>query len=310
MTDTLTPENVKRLCDFFDTDQHEFRKEKGYADKPDRYHVYLTELAITERLDEVDPAWHFEIKGTWRAGDNAVCQVDMIVKGVTRSGIGMAQVLMVKDGSKEANEAEKAAATDALKRAARLFGVGRYLLKMGFNITNHRELGEWLNKNAKSGDLSAANAHPAITQAGNGNGANSGGQRSENGQSSHWSNTEQWHRFTDSCISKYGLNPATDETFWTQFATMQEAGNAIRGKAEAEQWDMIATSAKYTKMANNSGTIDFNTDLPTKMFEGRTQLAKWMNLKENFFKDWQDGETYELPFPVVVSWQREGKIVI
>ncbi len=84
--------------------------------------VYLSEDAITTRIEEVDPSWSFSVNRIEHLEGNAVCHATLIIKGVARDGIGMQQVL------EKAGEPSKGAATDALKRCARLFGIGRYLL--------------------------------------------------------------------------------------------------------------------------------------------------------------------------------------
>lgn len=87
-----------------------------------RNFVYLTEEAITTRIEEVDPSWEFSVLNMSQVGSQAVVLARLTICGVFRDGVGMQQVL------EKAGEAEKGAATDALKRCARLFGVGRYLL--------------------------------------------------------------------------------------------------------------------------------------------------------------------------------------
>lgn len=84
--------------------------------------VYLTEEAITNRIEEVDPSWTFNVNRIEHVDGNAVCHATLIINGVARDGIGMQQIL------EKAGEPAKGAATDALKRCARLFGIGRYLL--------------------------------------------------------------------------------------------------------------------------------------------------------------------------------------
>jgi hypothetical protein len=91
---------------------HEFTR--GFA--------YLTEESIVNRIEEVDPSWTFDIMQIVHEGNNAICHARLTVKGVTRDGIGMQQIM------EKAGEPVKGAATDCLKRCARLFGIGRYLL--------------------------------------------------------------------------------------------------------------------------------------------------------------------------------------
>ena len=108
----LTTEDLTTLKRPFARADHEFIR--GF--------VYITEEAITNRLEEVDPAWMFIVLDVTTSGDNAVVRARLGVKDVYRDGVGMQKV------NEKAGEAEKGAATDALKRCARLFGVGRYLL--------------------------------------------------------------------------------------------------------------------------------------------------------------------------------------
>lgn len=110
---TLQRSDLQALQKPFAFADHEFTR--GFC--------YLTEESVTRRLDEVDPSWEFEILET---GSNREKQVyvnaRLTVKGVSRCNTGM------QDVNDKAGEAEKGAATDALKRCARLFGVGRYIL--------------------------------------------------------------------------------------------------------------------------------------------------------------------------------------
>lgn len=131
---TLTQEDVARLCAPFPASDHEFH----------RGNCYLKEQVIATRLDEIDPAWLLLYDETIVRGDKVTVVVSLTVNQVTRVGVGQADVLYMKDSDKEANEAEKSAATDAFKRAARMFGIGRYILNMPKNISDERGLGQWL----------------------------------------------------------------------------------------------------------------------------------------------------------------------
>jgi len=84
--------------------------------------VYLTEAAIADRIEEIDPSWTFELLDKGRIADQAIVHARMTIKSISRDGIGMQKI------NEKAGEPEKGAATDALKRCARLFGIGRYLL--------------------------------------------------------------------------------------------------------------------------------------------------------------------------------------
>lgn len=109
---TLTIEHSNTLKRPFSRADHEFV----------RSFVYLTEEAICNRIEEVDPAWTFELQRMERNGEQSTVCARLTICGVSREGVGMQQF------NEKAPEAEKGAATDALKRCARLFGIGRYLL--------------------------------------------------------------------------------------------------------------------------------------------------------------------------------------
>jgi len=121
----LTKEDLEILQRKFGPQEHEFLR--GFA--------YITEDAVTARIEEVDPSWSLEVLHISTNGNNAVVHVRMTVKGVARDGVGMQQIM------ERAGEAEKGAATDAMKRAARLFGVGRYLISAP---NNENEFKRWL----------------------------------------------------------------------------------------------------------------------------------------------------------------------
>ncbi len=135
----ITADDLKILKSPFEPAQHEFL----------RGNTYITEAAINDRVEEVDPAWGFEILSTVPRAQKIIVTARMTIKGVARDGVGMETITMTKDGSAEANEAEKSAATDALKRCARLFGIGRYLLTLPDNIKDMDALARWLNGKAQ-----------------------------------------------------------------------------------------------------------------------------------------------------------------
>lgn len=132
---TLTAENLQALKRPFAANEHEFKQDK----------VYLTEEAITDRLDEVDPSWTFTKLSMDIREKQAVAIFRLTVCGVERDGVGMGDINTTKDGSREVNEAEKSAATDALKRAARLFGIGRYILTIPKWVSDMTTLEKWIN---------------------------------------------------------------------------------------------------------------------------------------------------------------------
>lgn len=164
---TLTYEDALALRSPFKLDEHRF----------DTEYPYLTEAPICNRLDEVDPAWSWvivsietrEVVGS-RDEFKVTVHGRLTVKGVTRDGVGQAitrqsKPKAAKDTGEmytdEINSAEKAAETDALKRAFRHFGGGRYLLttqKAG--IKTRDQLWRWLTVAV---DRATANGHAELT---------------------------------------------------------------------------------------------------------------------------------------------------
>jgi hypothetical protein len=142
----LTALDLAKLAYPFRRADHEFLQ--GY--------VYIQEEAITARLDTVDPDWAYSIDEMIAYGDSIVARATMTVKGVCRSNTGGNPVQREKkdktvfDQYTQADNgvnAHKAVSTDGLKRCARMFGVGRYLLDApkvsGDNTT---QFDEWLKQ--------------------------------------------------------------------------------------------------------------------------------------------------------------------
>lgn len=140
----ITPEDLAILQRPFPAEQHMFTR--GY--------VYLQEQAIMQRLNEVDPAWSSSIVQIVHRDDQVTVHMSLTVKGVTRHNVGSSLVergefqKKVKGKAvvgadpiiRETNEAEKGAATDALKRVARSFGIGLYILDIPTHIQNTEKI--------------------------------------------------------------------------------------------------------------------------------------------------------------------------
>lgn len=124
----LTPENVKTLNALFPKKDHEFNQGR----------VYIRERAVCDRIELVDPSWCFDVKSVQVRDNEVVVVATMTLCGCVREGVGMAKII------EKGAEAEKSAATDALKRCARLFGIGRYLL----DAPDERQFNAWLAKQA------------------------------------------------------------------------------------------------------------------------------------------------------------------
>lgn len=86
--------------------------------------VYTTEQPVRDRLTEVDVAWSMHHVETLVNGKSASVTVELTVCGVTRCGTGSND-----SDYNDLGNIIKGAATDALKRVARNFDIGAYLLK-------------------------------------------------------------------------------------------------------------------------------------------------------------------------------------
>jgi hypothetical protein len=149
---TLTHDDLRDLKRPFAAQHHEFL----------RGNVYLQERAICERLEQVDPGWQFQHVQTTYTNNQVTVVMAMTVCGVTRTNAGTWDIQYYDPDDKKYaskterqmatphNQAEKNATTDALKRCARLFGVGRYLLDCPKSVSDERSLQRWLGDTAPS----------------------------------------------------------------------------------------------------------------------------------------------------------------
>ena len=87
--------------------------------------VYTEEEPVIDRLNEIDPNWSFEITDKILAPTYVTVYGKLTIKGVSRACVGNGSPKR-RDGKMSGDE-EKGAATDALKRGARMFGIGLYL---------------------------------------------------------------------------------------------------------------------------------------------------------------------------------------
>jgi hypothetical protein len=111
----LTTQDLKTLAAPFPEDRIGVKVQSFSKDKTKAMLVcYVQHTDAYHRLDQVDPNWTAEITESNRAGDTVFASVRLTLKGVSRENFG--------DGGDP-----KSATSDAIKRAAMLFGVGRYL---------------------------------------------------------------------------------------------------------------------------------------------------------------------------------------
>jgi hypothetical protein len=111
----LTADDLKLLKSPFAKDRLGVKVQSYSKDRTRAMLVlYLQHTDVQDRLEEVDPCWSSEVVGTERSGDTFYVRTRLTLKQVSRENVG--------EGGDP-----KSAYSDALKRAAMLFGVGRYL---------------------------------------------------------------------------------------------------------------------------------------------------------------------------------------
>lgn len=101
--------------------------------------TYVKEYAIIQRLRLVDPRFSIVLKRVWTESAPVLiahAELRLEILGQAFEGVGSQEFVSgVKDGQTRLyNEPLKAAATDALKRAARLAGIGSYLTEIGVAV--------------------------------------------------------------------------------------------------------------------------------------------------------------------------------
>jgi hypothetical protein len=151
----LTNENLKALAAPFPLGDHELRWDGN---------VYLTELPLLERLTDIDPNWEFRITSTvvtdynLSRPDCVTVNAELTICGITRAGTGSAVAdVTTKDKQGKQlttpiiralnNKELKGASTDAMKRCARQFGVGAYILRTkGTSIRNFGDFERWYRR--------------------------------------------------------------------------------------------------------------------------------------------------------------------
>lgn len=259
---SLTKDDLATLKRRFEAHEHEFLNNNAY----------ITEAAITDRIEEVDAEWTLAIlskdkRQTYGRDVSIIITVRLTICGVSKDGVGMARVIGKtgewKDKNKknkvkpddwieyneadhtEVNEAEKSAATDALKRAARLFGIGRYLLTLPDNVRDSASMARWLiDENAyQNGATSPNSRNKPQSGATTSNGAQNGSQ------AEIWPTEETVGILLERIRKPGGLAPnanltdiarwasvedALDVKEWAKYPSAGVAGHAIKAAYEAE----------------------------------------------------------------------------
>lgn len=124
----MTPDQ-KRLSDelsrYFDTDQVRWKPQSVKNNRAMAL-AYIDARAVMERLDDVAGVGGWKTEYTVLDNDSVECRLSLFIDGqwVTKADVGS------PSEQPDAGDRMKAAYSDALKRAAVQFGVGRYLYRL------------------------------------------------------------------------------------------------------------------------------------------------------------------------------------
>jgi len=119
----LTSDDVERLKAPLPLDGHSVRVADDDAESAN-FLCYAEEEPVIDRLNEIDPQWSWEITRIEKTQKHVTIYGTLTVKGVSRACVGGGSA---KREGGLTDDDEKGAATDAIKRGARLFGIGIYL---------------------------------------------------------------------------------------------------------------------------------------------------------------------------------------
>lgn len=138
-TTQLNTSDIQTLTKPFAIRDHGMRVgEKGKEGKFVMWLFYVEEEPLVDRLNEVDPAWTFEIINEQMTPKFAKATMRLTLKGAFRDNVGTNSPFAGEPGENEV----KGCYTDALKRCARLFGVGLYLKGLARVYTDGADTGK------------------------------------------------------------------------------------------------------------------------------------------------------------------------
>ena len=126
---------------------------------------YLESSTVIHRLNEVIPNWNFKVIEHFQEKDEVVVLGEMSIDGVVHQQFGCSKVTKNKDTGAEISlgDDRKAAVSDAIKKAASMFGVGLNLHSNG-NGNGHKSNGNGRITNKEITDLFTTCKNKGIQQ--------------------------------------------------------------------------------------------------------------------------------------------------
>ena len=135
----------------------------------------------------------------------------------------------------------------------------------------------------------------------------------------HWldipAEYDQLHAYLNAFdVSLSEFESAAPDVKWVNFATLNEALEAVRKVAIEKKWPMLATKVEYRSVKNPLGAerhiIEFNTPIPLTWYKGRNELHKFMVATQSTADwlsiiQWEPG-WHDLPEKVRITWNING----
>jgi hypothetical protein len=130
----ITKEQIEQLRAPFALADHSIREGNTIANgQSSMWFVYLDRMAVIDRLDELFPGeWEYEMKSIEKREGHYSCVGRLIIRGMVREFNGTQKI---SDRSPENDE--KGVGTDTFRRAASMWGIGRYLYDGPMIITDN-----------------------------------------------------------------------------------------------------------------------------------------------------------------------------
>ena len=224
---------------------------------------YIEGHSVIQRLnDAFDADWSFTIirYDIFRETDEVLVQGELKAGNVVKMQFGSSKITHARKNGDIISIGDdlKAAATDALKKAATLFGVGLHLYRNdGQQGSQHNgSSGNRSGANGGNGNGSGANggngngssSHPPVNGSGNGNGTNGGNGSGSNGNGNGGSNGNG---------NGNGVNNENGRLSAKQYQYIQRLTKENNADLNKRCQEMYGTVAQHLSKINASKMIEF-----------------------------------------------------
>lgn len=228
---------------------------------------YIEGHAVIQRLnDAFDADWSFTIirYDILKETDEVLVQGELKAGNVVKMQFGSSKITHARKNGDIISLGDdlKAAATDSLKKAATLFGVGLHLYRNDGQQQGSQHNGSSVNglgSNGGNGNRSGANggngngssSHPPINGSGNGNGGNGNGTNGGNGSGSNGNGNG------GSNGNGNGDNNGNGRLSAKQYQYIQRLTKENNADLNKRCQEMFGTLAQHLSKCNASKMIEF-----------------------------------------------------